>query len=58
MKADGVYIYSIVADDSNLILSNYSFDLLFSCSKGKFEWLYLNDGVRFCIPTKKKWISI
>ena len=54
MKADGVYIYSIVADDNNPIMSNYSFDLLFLCSNGKLEWLYLDDGVRFCIPIKKE----
>ena len=54
MKADGIYIYSIVSDDDNPILSNYSFDLLFSCSCGKLEWLYLDDGVRFCIPIKKE----
>lgn len=54
MKADGIYIYSIVSDDDNPILSNYSFDLLFSCSCGKLEWLYLDDRVRFCIPIKKE----
>jgi hypothetical protein len=54
MKTDGVYIYSIMADDNSPIMSNYSFDLLFSCSNGKLEWLYLNDGVRFCIPIKKE----
>lgn len=54
MKADGVYIYSIVADDNNPIMSNYSFDLLFLCSNDKLEWLYLDDGVRFCIPIKKE----
>lgn len=54
MKTDGVYIYSIMTDDNSPIMSNYSFDLLFSCSNGKLEWLYLDDGVRFCIPIKKE----
>lgn len=54
MKADGVYIYSIIADDKDPFRSSYSFDLLFSCSNGKLEWLYMNDGVRFCIPIKKE----
>jgi hypothetical protein len=54
MKADGVYIYSIVPDNNNQYIPNQSFDLLFSCSNGKLEWLYLDDGVRFCIPIKKE----
>ncbi len=54
MKQDGVYIYSIIPDDNNPLLSNYTFDLLFSSTNGKLEWLYLDKGVRFCIPMKKE----
>jgi len=45
MKTDGVYIYSIMADDNSPIMSNYAFDLLFSCSNGKLEWLYDREKV-------------
>ena len=54
MKNDGVYIYSIVRDDNDPIASNYSFELLFSCTGDKFEWLSLDKNLRFCIPIKKE----
>lgn len=52
-KSDGVYIYSIVADSSIPIQSICSLDLLFVCKNNKFEWLQMNDTLRFCIPRTK-----
>ena len=54
MKTDGVYIYSIVVDGNDSIASNYSFELLFSCTDSKLEWLYLDKNLRTSIPIKKE----
>ena len=53
MKADGVYIYSIIVDCPNPLLPIYSQDLLFLRENSNLKWLQMYENLRFCTPRTK-----
>lgn len=53
MKADGVYIYSIVAERVHPLMLICSSDLLFHCENNKLTWLQMDKIKRFCVERTK-----